>query len=163
MASRTFRIVYELLKQHYYVDRRSFRISDVNEHNEKKVYQLPIFNPKMTKTFDYDIFFARNETHYDHRIALLEEALRRQEQLKVVDEVVKNNNPEGVLPLIKNSKKVLVFITAENVKCLSMNRDDEAINHAKTEFVYACAKRGINNIIPVIMEEEFLDPRSWNK
>lgn len=117
----------------------------------------------MTKTFDYDIFFARNETDCDHRITLLEEALRRQEQLKVVDEVVKNNNPEGVLPLIKNSKKVLVFITAENVKRLSMNRDDEAINHAKTEYVYACARRGIHNIIPVIMEEEFLDPRSWNK
>jgi hypothetical protein len=59
---------------------------------------------------------------------------------------------------IDNAKVILVFITDRY--CQKVGGDNESDN-CQMEFLYAQRRRGIPNMIPIIMENRMKDTKQW--
>jgi len=63
---------------------------------------------------------------------------------------------------IERSSVVLVFVTQNYIRKVAGVGPNGANDNCKAEFDYACNRKGVERLLPVVMESECSDPRAWH-
>jgi hypothetical protein len=63
---------------------------------------------------------------------------------------------------IDRSTVVLVFVTRNYIRKVAGDGPMGANDNCKAEFDYACNRKGIERLVPVVMEGGCREPRSWH-
>jgi len=125
---------------------------------------LPELNPTT-----FDVFLTHNwgddESKRDNhaRVALINDALQKEKITTWFDdERLEGDIVQQMTSGIDNSKIVIVFLTRKYIDKVNGKGDKGASDNCKCEFDYTTTRKTPAKMIPVVMEKDVRDPKTWD-
>lgn len=117
-------------------------------------------NERNSDTCDVLYFsFDRNEDQVQKRVKSLETALRTHSINCIMTE---DHGPnEASYSRIDSARCVFFFLSSSYIKRVAGRGDQGMTDVCRREFDYSVLKRGIHNMVPVVLEPNLLDSSEW--